>query len=278
MRVFAQHGQPLLQGDGGAGAVHHQTDAVLSAAEFLAAAYHVLRRGVYAGGGAAGLGHGKADLCVVLKADHNNAGSAHDPGHLRAEKSQGTGAKDDDVLTGEEVGLLGEGLVGVADGVQDGSLLVGDVFGDLPQGLGMNPQDLAGDQAVLCETAAVAVAQAEIDLFRALEEVSRHAGRALAAHVGGVVGDNPLSNRPIGHALADGDDLAGKLVAADRVEFRRAVVDSPVVHVRAAYGRGLHLDDDVLLAADRLRHIHKAVGSQRLRISIFDNRFHSNLH
>ena len=166
------------------------------------------------------------------------------------------------------MGLLGHGLIGVADGVQHGGFLVFDVFRDFPEGVAVDFQDFPGDQAVFGKSAAPGVVvQPQVHLAFAAEEVPLLAGGADAADVGGVIRDHPLAHVPVGDVFAHPDDLACKFVAADGIQGIRAVFHPKMLHIRAADGRRFDFDDQVVVAADRFRHVDEPVSAELFSVT-----------
>ena len=242
----------------------------------MAAGDNVFHRTVDASCGTAFQRNGETVCNILLQSHHDDIDSTHDSSDLRGEQTQRSGAENNDILAGQKTRLLCKRLVGVADGIENRRFLVADVFGDFPERLRMDAQDLAGDLAVFGKAAAVAIAETEVQMLRAEQEITAHTGGALPADMAGVVGDDTLADLPVLYVLANLDDLAGELMAADGTKFVRTIVYVEVLHVCPADCGSLNLNDHILITADGLWNINKVICSELRGFSVFCQRFHLN--
>ncbi|MNX93993.1 hypothetical protein D3C86_1262080 [compost metagenome] len=161
--------------------------------------------------------------------------------------ADGTGASDQHVLA-QQVELLRR-VHGVAERVQDRADLIGDVVGQLDDVEGRGHHELGeGALTVHADAARVGV-QVEVTGaggFRVqVDDVTL--GRDALADLQAAI-----------HVLADGDDLAGELVAGDhghRDVLLGPLVPVPDVDVGAADGGAVDADQHVLVARHRDRGV-----------------------
>ena len=197
--AVAHVGEHLAEGAGIAGHLQADVEALMHV-EFLLDLFE--RCGTRVDGeGDSNFGGELAAVLVGVR-DDDVAGSGV-ASYSSRHDADGTGSRDEDVFA--EDGKGERGMNGVAEGVEDGSDLVGDAGGVAPD-VGHRDDDVLGEGSVAIDTNAEGMST----------EVTA-AGEAVAAASADNVAfsADELAYREIGDIGADGDDFADKLVADD---------------------------------------------------------------
>ena len=163
--VAAHHLNGLLQTNIGACTVYHQTDAVTSSAYLLAALHHILCGTVHHFRSSQLPGYPEPYLYIFLQSNHHNIKGPHYLCYLHGEEAQRPCTEYNHILSRQEAGTLGNGLIRITDGIHHSRFLIFKSFRNLPDGSLVNGKYLPRNSAVLCKTAAVSIPQAQIDLL-----------------------------------------------------------------------------------------------------------------
>ena len=71
---------------------------------------------------------------------------------------------------------------------------------------------------------------------------------------------NSLFGSPVLYIRSHPDNLSGKLMAADRAKFIRTIIHFVMLHICPADSSCLYFQDDIIIAAFRLRYVNHPVG------------------
>lgn len=181
---------------------------------------------------------GKVELGLD-NVDADNLGGTVGAGDGSTEETDGTGTHDDDRVTRLDIGLLHD-VDTDGEGLNQGTLLLGDVLGQLEAEVGWGAP-VAGEGTVVGRGGGKDHVGAEVVL--ASEAVG-----AATARVSGLEGDAVADLEGL-HLLADLDDGTGRLVAQDHGvcddKLANGAMD-PVVDVGATDTSVVDGDDDIV--------------------------------